>query len=248
LKLGCRIIFSIIVWSIALLLYTDISNCSELDRDKSEWDLAKEKSGVEVFCRKVKELDFKEFKGIIRIKTSLACLMALMDDTSAYTSWLHFCDDARLIGQISRTERYIYLVYDVSSFPGVKDRDMVIRSRVFQSPQNRAINIGLEKASLDEVPDLNTRPAFMREAGVTRVKEFRVSWMFTPVENSYIEVVYQVYVDPAPSRFAKSRVNPAIEKLVYETLKNMKSMVNRTRYKDADPDIIREIPEQESCP
>ena len=246
LRLICKVILPFLaLWLVTLLLYTDILNCDELEKDRNGWKSIKKKGGIEVFSRKVKDLDFKEFKGITRINASLASLLALMNDTPAYTSWLHFCKDAKLISQASKTERYLYLVYDVSRVPRVKDRDVIIRSRVFQDPDNGAINIKLERATSDELTDI-IEPGFIMKAGSVRVRGLKASWMFTPVEDGYTHVIYQVYVDPAPSKSIRWRVNPTIEKLAYKTLKNMRNIVNKAKYKEADPEIIKEIPKQKS--
>lgn len=249
MKSVCKTAILLITISLVIsLLYANLLCCSEPDRDESKWERIKNEDGIRIFCRELKDLEFKEFKGITQIKTSLASLIALMNDTSAYTSWLHFCDEATLIGQISKAERYLYLVYNVSSVPGVKDSDMIVHSRVFQNTENGAITIELKGVDPSELPDLYVESDFVRKSGVKRVKELRGSWIFTPVENGYAKVIYQLYLDPAPGRFTKGRVNPTIEESVYQTLKNMKKIVANAKYKEADPDIIKEIPEQKSQP
>jgi hypothetical protein len=244
-----------LVYGVLLLIATILSaisflcvgtlNCEAFDESQSKWKRIKKEGEVEVFSRKVEGLDFKEYKGATQIQTSLASLVSLMDDTSAYTSWLHFCDYAKLIRQISRTERYLYLVYDVSSVPWVKDRDMVIHSHAFQNPEDETIIIKLKGVSLSELSNLHERPDFTRKPGAVRIKQFRASWTFTPVENSYVEVIYQLYVDAAPSRLVKWRFGSVMEELTYRTLRKMREAVNKARYRESNPDIIKEIPRWE---
>ena len=210
------------------------------------WKKIKSEDGIELFSQKVNGLKFKEFKGKTHIQASLASLISLMDDTTAYESWLHFCKEARVIKQISATERYLYFVYDI---PVVKDRHVIAHSCVYRASNDDTIFVRLKDASLEEISDLQNEPKFIRKSGVTKVKKLMISWMFIPKENGLAEVIYRVYLDPKPSFLTKvsGRVDPTLEDLVFESVRNMREKVREAKYQDAGPELLDRIPVQNTC-
>ena len=48
------------------------------------WEKAKEKNGITIYTRKIEGSDFKEFKAVMCVKTSLAGLVALFEDIESH--------------------------------------------------------------------------------------------------------------------------------------------------------------------
>ncbi len=68
-------------------------------------------------------------------------------------------------------------------------------------------------------------------------------------KNGLVEVIYRVYLDPKPSFFTRvsGRVDPTLEDLVFESVKNMREKVREAKYQDAGPELLDRIPVQNMC-
>ena len=203
-----------------LLLTACCSGSFAADEKETEWVLAKNKKGVKVYTRKVEGIDFKEFKGIITIKTSLASLVALARDVEASPEWVENCSKSKLLKRINSTETY---TYSLSKAPWpVKDRDAIVHNVVSQ-----------EKRTLVVTIKQTGKPDYIKaEKNITRVKRIEGFWKFTPQKGGNVEVVYQVLSDPG-GEIPAWLVNASLVSQPYETLLEMQKMVKREKYQKA---------------
>lgn len=168
----------------ALLLVTETNSVSNLPQD--EWKLAKNKDGILVYTRQQTGKKIKEFKAIVKIKTSMSKLITLIEDIEKYPEWQSDISKSYTIKKLSSTERYIYYALDVP-WP-ISDRDVVthVKKTTYKSGK--------------VVFSLTSKPTYIKEKeGFIRIKDAFGTWTFTPIENGYIKVVYQSYGDPAGS-------------------------------------------------
>ena len=216
------------ILTISVLLLT--ACCSEsfaADEKETEWVLAKNNKGVKVYTRKVEGIDFKEFKGIITIKTSLASLVALVGDVEAAPDWLANCSKSRLLKRINSTETY---TYSLSKAPWpVKDRDAIVHNVVSQDKRSLAVTI-----------KQTGKPDYIKaKKNITRVKRIEGFWKFTPQKDGDVEVVYQVLSDPGGD-IPAWLVNASLVSQPYETLLKMQKVIKREKYQKAKLGFIKE--------
>ncbi len=181
------------------------------------WKQVKDKSGIKVSSRNVPNSGLKEVRGIATMDTTLQSLVALMNDTGASPKWIHNCKRAKLIKKYSTAERMTYTVID-APWP-LDDRDIYVHSRISYDRQKGRIDIkltGKEKFA-------------PKHDGRVRVRALKGFWTFTEIGAGKVQVVYQIYNDPqAPM---SSAANGELEKSVFETVKSMRSMVQKSPYK-----------------
>ena len=163
----------------------------------------------------------------MRIKASLASLIALVDDISTCPQWIDTCVEGRLLKRMSPAETYTHTINN-APWP-VKDRDAVVHNRVSQDPENRNVTI-----HITGVPDY-----IPSRKGLVRVKMIKGFWKFMPMGNGLVEVVYQVHNDPGGG-LPSWLVNSVVVTQPYNTLLNMKKMVSRQKYQRAHFDFIKE--------
>lgn len=195
---------------------------------KAEFALEKDKNGVKVFTRKIEGSALKEFKGITSIKTSLTSLVALMDDTAAYTQWLYNVTEAKLIQKINYNERVTYTVIH-APWP-VSDRDTVTYSKIVQDPKSKTITIHL-KGQPDKMPP---------QGGKVRVPALKGFWQFIPNKNGYVTVIYQVHSEPGGS-IPDAIANSTTTDIPYNTLLNMHKQVKAEKYQNAKIPEVKEL-------
>jgi len=191
------------------------------------WQLAKEGKGITVHTREVKGSGFKEYRAVMNIKTTLSCLVALVSDILAYPSWIHTCQEGKLLKRISPKEIYAYTINN-APWP-VSDRDAIVHNTITHDNEDRSVII-----KIIGVPDY-----IPPKKGLVRVKMIDGYWRFTPVENSMVQVVYQVHNDPAGD-LPPWLVNSMAVSQPYNTLANMQKMVLLPEYRDAEYEFIKE--------
>lgn len=193
--------------------------------DAGPWKTVKIKDGIVVKTRPVEGSGFKEFQGVTQIKTSLASLIALLDDTSAYTLWMPNCTEARVVKKKSAFENYIYTVRR-APWP-VKNRDMVIHTVTTRNKKDNSILIRMAGA-----------PGLVPEnADNVRVDKLSGFWLLTP-RGENVEIVYQVHADlggNVPEWLANST---SVEQ-PYKVLTNIRNLVASQKYQSVATDSLR---------
>ncbi len=181
------------------------------------WKEEKAEDGITVSSREVSGSDLKEFKGLVYMDTTIQSLVALMNDTGAATKWLHDCKEAKVAKDISTAERVTYTVVN-APWP-LDDRDMYVHSKISYDRAKEQISI-----------KLTGKEGFApKKDGKVRVRSIRGWWVFTQHKSGKVRVVYQIYSDAqAPS---DSAANGAMEDAVFESLKNMRRLVQKAPYK-----------------
>jgi hypothetical protein len=193
------------------------------------WELTKadKANGIDIYTRHVADSNFKAYRATMRIKTSLSSLIALVDDIPSCPLWIDTCTEGRLLKRMSPTETYTYTINN-APWP-VKDRDAVVHNNISQNPETRRVTIHIT-GEPDYIPP---------QKEFIRVKMIDGFWEFTPVGNGFVEIVYQVHNDPGGG-LPSWLVNSVVVTQPYNTLLNMKKMINQSKYQTPHYDFIKE--------
>ncbi|MCP4454199.1 MAG: START domain-containing protein [Planctomycetes bacterium] len=197
------------------------------DSKEARWTLAKNKQGIKVFTRKVKGIDFKEFKGVMTVKTSLTSLVALLGDAKAMPDWMANCTRVEVLKQISDQETYTYTL-SKAAWP-VTDRDAVLHNVTSQDGSTLVVTIKV----------IGKPDHIARKKNIVRIKRIESVWQFTPKPDGFVEVVYQALSDPSGTLPAWL-VNSAVVSQPYSTLLKMRKVIKRKTYQDATLAFIKE--------
>ena len=216
LALTAAVIFCMLFLPLPLLADAD------WQKDKADDDY-----NVVVYVRSPSDSPFTECRGETEVTASLGALVSLIADTDSFPEWMHNVKSAKILEQISNTER---LTYTAQAIPWpVTDRDSVVYSKLAQDPETKQVSIEIE-ARPDAYPDQN---------GYVRVPEMRASWELTPIGANRVSVVYQIISDPGgrlPTRVA----NAHAADLPFYSLLGLHKMIEKPEYRDAHVDIISE--------
>ncbi len=197
----------------------------------AEWREEKREQGISVFTREVENSAFREFRGEAKVDAEINQIMAVLDDTEAFTKWMYNCRQAVLLHKSSLLDRYQYLLND---FPWpAADREMLIRNQISQDPATRVTRISLESVAEDELP-ASSRDAVPKAKGVKRVTALRGYFELTPQEDGTTNVVFQLHLDPAGG-LPSGLVNSLIVDNPFETLKQLRVVVQQSQYQNFNP-------------
>ena len=187
-----------------------------------QWKQVKDQHGIQVYTRTIEGFNIIEFKGITRIETSMASLLALIRDIEATPQWVANCTESKILKRISDNETY---TYSLSNAPWpVQNRDAVVHNVISIDPKTSVVTVRQ-----------TGHPDYMKEKKkVIRVRRLEGFWQFTPKEQGQIEVVYQLLSDPS-GKIPAWLINASIVSQPYETLLSMKKIVRQKKYQNACP-------------
>ncbi len=185
---------------------------------QTDWIMKKRDAGIEVYVRDVPGSKFKEFKGIMHLKkTRLTSLVAIFDDPSTYTTWMHEVIEARLLKTVNLYERYTYTVTR-APWP-VTNRDLISYSIIAQDPKTLTVTLRTS-GKADYIPPFPDR---------VRVPKMNALWTFTPVNGGDVMVTYQMHSEPG-GYITPELANMAVVDLPYNTLLKLRNFLKQPKY------------------
>lgn len=180
------------------------------------WQLVKEKGGIQVFTRNTPGSSLKAFKGVVSIPASLSAVVATLDDTSVYSQLFHNARNAKELKKVNEFESYKYMVTKLP-WPA-KSRDSIIHSVLKQDKKSKVIQISMRGA-----------PKYIpAKAGLIRMQKMTGRWLLIP-EKKRVKVVYEMSADPG-GNLPTWLVNSMSVDIPFITLMNLKKLVKRPKY------------------
>ncbi|MCG8323515.1 MAG: START domain-containing protein [Cytophagales bacterium] len=155
------------------------------NREKTtfDWELKKEKNGVQIYARKVPGWAYQELKVTMQVESTLSGLIAVLKDVPAYPEWVYMCTDAYLY-ENSTYEEYYYAKFD-APWP-VKHRDLIVHSVLKQDTTTKTVIFKGEG-----IPGY--RP---NTEGIIRIPKFDGRYLLVPKGNNLVDITYLVKLDP----------------------------------------------------
>lgn len=192
-------------------------NWQEVDGDPDD--------GIFVYIRSVEGSPIKAYRGEIEVEASLSALISLIADAEAFPEWMHNVKSARVLKEINENERLTYIAQGVR-WPA-SDRDLVLYSHISVDPLTSAVIIEIEAR-----PD-----AYPPQEGFFRITEMKSTWQFTPESCGRVKVAYETHVDPG-GNIPAGIVNATVLDTPLNSLRGLKEMVAKPKYRDAKMDIV----------
>lgn len=196
-----------------------------------EWELQRDKDGIQVFTRAVTGSDVKAFRGETIVNAELNSIMALLDDTAAFTNWMYQSKNPTLLHKVSLLDRYQYIINDLP-WPAA-DRALLMRNEITQDIATRVTTVRLTGVSKDKLPAAarNALPKLGKAVLVTEITGF---YELSPIGNTQTRVVFQLHLNPEGALPA-SIVNSQLVDNPYETLKAMRDQATQAKYQYFKP-------------
>jgi hypothetical protein len=214
-----RFIFTTVI--VALLISTQLLTAQTSDG----WALKNDKDGIKVYYKHT--ADIQEVKLVTSIQSSLSGIIQLFSEVDNYPKWGYKVVSSELLKKVSDNEMYYHSKLD---FPWpMEDRDVVMHTRLEQDSKSKAVYSHSTSAS-------TYIPA---EKGCIRMVTSTTKWTLIPGPGGWVYVEYYIYSNPGGS-IPEWLVNLAIDVGPRETIKNIKTMLQYPKYKNAKLAYIKE--------
>ncbi len=207
------------------------------------WELVKNEGGIAVYERQIRGKDYLEYKGVTRLRASLASVVSLLNDVRSYPTWLYTCQSASVLSNGEAGERYLYFIYDV---PIYSDRDAVMRSCAVRSSDGNSVTMKFARVDMSDIAGLFKAAGRTRASGLAYVKDLSVSWQLVRAGDE-VDVVYSIYLDPDIGFPGSLKVNGTTEGLVFQSLKKIGGRLREPVYRNATAAIVEALPARGGC-
>jgi hypothetical protein len=148
------------------------------------WKFAKEKDGIKIFTRDEVNSPLKSFRGEITFKADINKVNLLVGNAENLDWWDKNISDVRIMEfQKDKLIRY-YLVYHVP-WP-LSNRDLALESKITTDPVTMARTV-FSKPLINVVPE---------NKDLVRIKKYWQKWTVHPMENGFVHVIIEGFVDP----------------------------------------------------
>lgn len=178
---------------------------------ESEWELKKDKDGIEVFTRSVGGSAFDEFKGITTIENcSLEEVLTVIFDVKNFDKLFPDCMNPKVLKQEGKFYNIHYI--QVKAPWPVKNRDTIYEEKVVIDKNGRHAIV-----TLKPLPDF-----IVEEKDFVRIREGSGFWEIEEDENKNVKVIYQFHGEPG-GKIPAWLANSFVVTQPFETLMKLKN-------------------------
>ena len=177
---------------------------------QTDWDLRKDKDGIQVYTRSIEGSKLEEFKGIAKIDASVDQLVSVLKDVNGFKDWIPDCELAKLYSLEGDVQVH-YIEMD-APFP-VSNRDSYYQFTYSRQGKNVKVHI-------------EALPRYGPEKdGLVRIPYVKGFWLLESIGPNTTKLTYQVHASPGgsiPAWLANSFVvnNP------FDTIENLRSLIS----------------------
>jgi hypothetical protein len=183
----------------------------------NQWEMVRDGSGVKIYALKAPGSDLNKFKGVVRVRATMARILAWMQDPDVCKD--AGCYELKIIENVDDHLSYSTFRLDTPPF---RTREYVIRSLVYQSPQTKELLFAFSAAP-DKIPPNDC---------CFRVTEMNNLWRFTPQDNGEVQVEYFVNMNPG-GFMPDMAINLGVPTFMFDALSKLQSFLERDKYKAA---------------
>ena len=179
------------------------------------WKLEKQKNSVSIYSKK-NASGYKKILVKTIVEANPHALIALLDDVTFSSDWIHNCIEVRILEEFSATERLLNSFF-AAPWP-VKNRDMVFYSKT--TINNNTIQIEISDRA-DIIPH---HPNFVRMQNMNGL------WEASPLENGTTQITYTGSGNPS-GNLPISIANKHLITSMFKTFQNLKTVILLDKYK-----------------
>jgi len=178
---------------------------------KNEWELRRNEEDIKVYTRTISGSNFKAYKSVTTLNTSIDSLINIFKDQENYKDWFEGVAISKHLGNLSENEYVVYLK-NPAPWP-IADRD-VITVMQFVDETSEKVKI-LMRAKPNHIEE---------NESTVRISYVKGSWTFMPMANGTVKVIHQAHVEPGGSLPAWL-ANSTVVDFPFKTMRNLKRII-----------------------
>lgn len=178
------------------------------------WKLTKDKDGIRIYQRDIKNSDFKSIKVECTLPGNFDKLIAIINNVNNYKDWVYNNKAASLL---KRVNAYEFYYYTEAYLPWPLDnRDAIMHTTITRDSLNRFLKINSVA-----VPNFTAA-----KSGKVRIKKSNINWYVTRASANSIQIVYTFETDPG-GNVPAWLVNSFADKGPHESFKKLGDLLRK---------------------
>ena len=192
------------------------------------WKLSKSSDRIKAYYKKNDSSQLKRVKVETVVKASLKELVAAVKDAQNHHKWVFMNCQSEVIEE---SDDFNWVYSGVTDLPWpASDRDYITVVKMKQNPIDYSVEINA-LAAPDFIP---------QKEGFVRIRLIKSSWLFNPLGNGEVHIVFKMEVDPG-GNIPIWLVNLAVTKGPYKTVEGLLKQVDSVKYSCSNIDYIKEF-------
>jgi hypothetical protein len=181
-----------------------------------EWSKEKEKDGIVIFNRRMDDSKLKEYKGTVKVKTTVDKAVAMFTDVSRHEKFIYKCKagSVEVLKKETASSFYTYMVIE-TPWPAAS-RDVITHYKVNRPDKSGAVLIEVAGAA-DFIPE---------KKGIVRVPKMRGYWKISPAGTGIVEITHQAYSSPG-GNVPEAMANSASVDAPFSMLMSLRALLER---------------------
>ena len=145
-----------------------------------QWQAVRSSDGIQIFTAKPAASPIIKVKAVAEIDAGMDTILAILDDETRYAEWVPYLAEARILQNVSKTEKLVYNLFD-APWPA-RDRDFIYRLMITSQTENE-ISYTMQSV---------TTPLMPEKEGVVRAVLIEARYSLTSLNDnqSRIELVF----------------------------------------------------------
>jgi len=196
---------------------------------EEEWEFKKNKNEITVYTRPVTGSNFKEFKAVMKVKSRLKKLSAMLMDPVTMAEWMYMTESIHVIEQINSSESIRHVT---SNFPWpAKDRDLIIKTQLSQKSD---LSVHMIINSLKNHPTVKQAPKTIR------AEHLKSAVRYFPEDDGLIRIEYTAHYEPGGA-LPSYLYNLLLIDTPFKTFRALKKWIKKDIYDESKVSFISEI-------
>ena len=193
------------------------------------WELVEETKGIRLYKKIMPDSRYHAFKAVGEINAVMATVGEVLRDVSAYPEWMATIKEARIVKQYNADNMDVYLVMNIP-FP-FQDRDAVVKAETSIDVSTGEVTTRSQIIENSAVPE---QDRLVRLPGMAQT--------FKLVYKTYdtTEVTFTLHVETG-GVLPVTAVNMVTQSVPYESLHNLRKIVQEEKYRVASPFALSNI-------
>ncbi len=193
------------------------------------WALAREDKArdIRVYVRDMRGSDYQAFYAVTRVTARIDSVVAVLSDVPAMPEWVVRMVGVRLLRRESDRELWVHAHYRLP-YPFL-DREAVLHSRLQQDARSGQVTIITRSLPGMVAPKREKR---------VRLADMHSTWKITPEQSGRVRIEF--WGEGEPGGYVPPLLfNYNLPDEPLQTLRNLRQMLTRDKYRDRDLDYIR---------
>lgn len=211
--------------TITLLISLPLLSIAQEDQleTHSEWELSKEKDGIQIYTRwrpVEDDREAREMRGEMVVEAPISNIVHLIKDDEKATQWIN---RVKVFENVRVVDDFTWYSYSEMAIPWPMDNQDMVTKNELKIYKNGKVEIVLSGAS-EEVPVKD---------GIRRIEHFEGGWKLEPINEKQVKVTYSMFNNSKPviPRFI---TDPLVLSSFWSTLDEMRKILVENKNKVVD--------------